>query len=143
MVILIADAPPHGLGGPKGDLDDHPMGCPCGEDSFRVAHTMAQAGIAIYSVDCGYSDDAVRQTFFHAISNITGGYALNLSDAKILPKVVCGAALEEKSMNTLSDLARPIYVDCQQSHPQGRFEQHCRSVFTQLEHDKCTVMSVL
>merc|ERR1719436_520093 len=104
---------------------------------------MAKAGIAIYTVDCGYNDDPTRQTFFHALAKITGGYAMNLSDAKTLPKVVCGAALEEKSMNALAEKITPIYKDCLKTHALGRFEQHCRSVFAQLEHDKVKVKSVL
>jgi hypothetical protein len=99
IVITIADAPPHGLGCNGDDYED---GCPCGADSLRIAHTMKQNGIVIYPVDCG-SHDPIRQTFFHALARITGGYALDLQDANLLPKVVLGACQEETALDKLAD----------------------------------------
>merc|ERR1711904_492593 len=69
---------------------------------------MRQNGIVIYTVDCG-STDAVRQTFFHALARITGGYAMDLNDAKLLPKVVLGACMEETALDKMSDKIAPFY----------------------------------
>lgn len=139
LLILIADAPPHGLGASG---DSYCDGCPCGEDTLRVVHTMAKTGIVIYPVDCG-SSDSLRQTFFHALARITGGYALEMDQAHLLPEIVLGATQEEKAMHRLKKKIQPIYTNCLENHAIGRFEQHCRSVFSELTAKNVTVKSVL
>ncbi len=47
VVVLIADAPPHGLGG---CADGFPNGCPLGHDPLAVAQQMAERGITVYTV---------------------------------------------------------------------------------------------
>lgn len=140
IVVLIADAPPHGLGA-RGD--DYPDGSPDGEDSIRIAHTMAKAGIVIYPVDCARGSDATRETFFHAIASITGGYALSMTDSKLLPEIVLGAAREEQAMDALGQEIQPIWDDAIKSLPQARFEQYCLSVYSQLNYDGYKIKSVL
>lgn len=49
VVILIADAPPHGLGE---QIDGFPDGCPDGRDPLAIAREMASRGISIYTVGC-------------------------------------------------------------------------------------------
>jgi len=139
IVITIADAPPHGL---ITRHDDFPDGCECGQDSLRIAHTMRQNGIVIYTVDCG-STDAVRQTFFHALARITGGYAMDLQDAKLLPKVVLGACMEETALDKMSDKIAPLYEYCLTHHPEGRFEQHCQAVFSECKAKNLCIESSL
>jgi len=139
IVITIADAPPHGLGSRSDDYGD---GCPCGEDSLRIAHTMRQNGIVIYPVDCGHQD-ATRQTFFHALARITGGYALDLKDAKLLTKIVVGACMEEALVDKLADKIAPLYEYCLKRHPEGRFEQHCQAVYSESAAKNVCVESVL
>lgn len=139
LVVLIADAPPHGLV----SRDDYPDGCPCGQDSLRIVHTMSKNGVVVYPVDCGSSTDAKRQTFFHALARITGGYALTLKDAAKLPEIVLGACMEEKLMDKLSDTIAPFYEKCLENHSIGRFEQHCRSVYAEMNARNIMVESSL
>ncbi len=47
VVVLIADAPPHGLGG---CTDGFPNGCPLGHDPLAIAQQMAERGITVYTV---------------------------------------------------------------------------------------------
>jgi ubiquitin-protein ligase/Mg-chelatase subunit ChlD len=140
IVILIADAPPHGLNS-KGS-DSYPDGCPCGADSLRIAHTMTKNGIVIYPVDCGH-DDAERQTFFHGLARISGGYALDMKDAKLLPEIVLGACREESLMDSLAKTITPFYEVCLKNHAGGRFEQHCRSVYAECSARNISVKSSL
>jgi ubiquitin-protein ligase/Mg-chelatase subunit ChlD len=140
IVVLIGDQPPHGFGG-SGDYS-YPNGCPCGEDTLRVVHTMEKTGIVVYPVDCGY-ESANRQTFYHALARITGGYAINLRESELLPKIVFGACMEEKLMDKLSGIIAPIYDNCLKSHSIGRFEQHCRSVYSELNAKNIKVESCL
>jgi len=139
IVILIADAPPHGLGCSGDDYED---GDPSGEDSFRIMHTMAKAGIVCYPVDCGHAD-ATRQTFFHAMARITGGYALDMRDSSLLPDIVVAACREERALDTLSMKVEPILKDTMKALPRARFEQYCRSVYAQLNYDKVMIQSLL
>jgi len=139
IVITIADAPPHGLGASG---DDYPDGDPDGHDTLRIAHTMRQNGIVIYPVDCG-GRDSLRQTFFHALARITGGYALDLQDASLLSKVVVNACMEESALDKLADKIAPHYEYCLQHHPEGRFEQHCQAVFSECKAKNIQVESCL
>jgi len=138
IVVAIGDQPPHGYIG-----DRHfPNGCPCGSDTLRIAHTMEKNGIVIYPVDCGRTC-ANRQTFYHALARITGGYAIDLKQSSLLPEIVFGACMEEKLMDKLSGLIEPVYANCLKNHSGGRFEQHCRSVFAELNAKNLKVESCL
>jgi ubiquitin-protein ligase/Mg-chelatase subunit ChlD len=140
IVVLIGDQPPHGFGG-RGDYS-FPNGCPCGSDTLRVVHTMEKNGIVVYPVDCGRKD-ANRETFYHALARITGGYAINLKESSLLPEIVFGACMEEKCMDKLAGVIAPFYDNCLKSHGSGRFEQHCRSVYAELNAKKIKVESCL
>jgi hypothetical protein len=139
IVVLIGDQPPHGFIGDR----DYPDGCPCGKDTLRVAHTMQKNGIVIYPVDCSNRRCPNRQTFYHALARITGGYALDLSQSELLPKIVFGACMEEKLMDKLAEAVAPVYEVCLKSHKSGRFEQHCRSVYAELNAKGFKVESCL
>jgi len=138
IVVLIGDQPPHGY-----INDTHfPKGCPCGSDTLRVVHTMQKNGIVVYPVDCGRRC-ANRETFYHALARITGGYAITLTQSALLPEIVFGACMEEKLMDKLAGIVAPVYDNCLKSHSGGRFEQHCRSVFAELNAKKIKVESCL
>lgn len=53
VVILIADAPPHGI---YAFGDGFPNGCPDGRDPITIGHEMAEQGICVYTVGCGLLD---------------------------------------------------------------------------------------
>ncbi|THH20113.1 hypothetical protein EW146_g1215 [Bondarzewia mesenterica] len=87
MVILIADAPPHGIG-EYGDGFD--QGSPDGHDPLQIAREMAARGIILYATD-----------FFQAITNITSGIMLPLTTADLLAHAIVGIVLENLDMERL------------------------------------------
>ncbi|KAJ3218515.1 hypothetical protein HK099_005024, partial [Clydaea vesicula] len=93
IVIIIADAPPHGLGDAG---DGFPNGDPSGHDPISLAHQMASKGIVIYSVSCepAISRYKFAVDFFKSISKITGGIFVPLTSADSLPDVIVGGANE-------------------------------------------------
>lgn len=100
LVIIIADAPPHGVSG-RGD--GFPEGDPNGHDPLEIARTMATRGITLYSVICepAISSYLFARAFFLAISTLTGGQTIALDSAELLADVVMGGALEEMALERL------------------------------------------
>jgi len=147
IVIHIGDQVPHGIGG---QYDTYPDGEPDGSDALRTAHVMAKQGIVIYNVDCSSnrrysyyntSDSALRSTFYHALSAITNGTCLNLSNADALSQIVLAAALEEEAQNKLAKIVLPLYQDILVRHEIGRFEQHVHQIYHKLKANKVKVPS--
>ena len=99
VVVLIADAPPHGLQ-PSGD--GFPDGCPCGLDPIQVCRDLAQKGITLYCIGCEPSINPYRP-FFQARAHITGGQYCPLSSASILSDVIVGGVREEMGLEKLMD----------------------------------------
>ncbi|XP_002734973.1 uncharacterized protein LOC100367364 [Saccoglossus kowalevskii] len=97
VCVLIADAPPHGLGDSG---DGFPKGCPAGHDPMKIARQMAEQNITLYSVVCGSYAEGFKD-FFMAIAHVTGGQYVSLKDAKLLSKVIIGGAREEMSLQQL------------------------------------------
>ncbi|OCF56943.1 hypothetical protein L486_05799 [Kwoniella mangroviensis CBS 10435] len=100
MVVLIADAPPHGIG--EGG-DQIKGGDPDGHDPLLIARTMAQNGITFFMVACedtlsGYSHAV---DFFQAICNMTSGVMLPLTTADLLATTIVGSVLENMDMERL------------------------------------------
>lgn len=100
VVVLIADAPPHGLE-PTGD--GFPNGDPEGRDPLQIARDMAARGIACYAVGCepalgGYH---FARDFMCTLSEITGGQAVALSSASLLAEVIVNGSSEEISLTKL------------------------------------------
>ncbi|WWC71098.1 uncharacterized protein I206_105051 [Kwoniella pini CBS 10737] len=100
MVVLIADAPPHGIG--EGG-DQIKGGDPDGHDPLVIARTMAQNGITFFMVACedtlsGYSHAV---DFFQAICNMTSGVMLPLTTADLLATTIVGSVLENMDMERL------------------------------------------
>ncbi|GJJ13271.1 hypothetical protein Clacol_007522 [Clathrus columnatus] len=87
MVVLIADAPPHGIG-EYGDGFD--AGSPDGLDPLMIARQMAQRGITLYATD-----------FYQAITTITSGLMLPLTTADLLSHAIIGSVLENLDMERL------------------------------------------
>ena len=49
VAVLIADAPPHGLGEA---CDGFPNGCPADHDPLAIARQLAERGVTMYTVGC-------------------------------------------------------------------------------------------
>uniref|UniRef100_A0A8H7XZP6 VWFA domain-containing protein n=1 Tax=Psilocybe cubensis TaxID=181762 RepID=A0A8H7XZP6_PSICU len=100
MVVLIADAPPHGIGEYGDGFDD---GSPDGHDPLQLARAMAQKGITLFFVACepalsGYS---YATDFYQAITTITSGLMLPLTTADLLTHAIVGSVLENLDMERL------------------------------------------
>lgn len=100
MVVLIADAPPHGIGEYGDGFDE---GSPDGNDPLQIARIMASRGIVLFFVACepalsGYS---YATDFYQAITNITSGLMLPLTTADLLVHAIVGSVLENLDMERL------------------------------------------
>ena len=105
VVVLIADAPPHGLGESG---DGFPNGDPDDLDPLVIAREMSNLGIAIYSVGCepALSNYHYAKSFMISLSELTGGKAVCLSSASLLADVITGGAVEEMNIQMLSNQLR-------------------------------------
>merc|ERR1719284_546309 len=101
IVVLIADAPPHGLGESG---DGFPDGGPDGIDPLVVLDQMSMAGICIYSVGCQPALSSYRfaTEFFIACAQRTNGQAVALGSAAALADVILGASVEEMDLEALT-----------------------------------------
>ena len=83
IVILIADAPPHGLGESG---DGFPDGGPDGIDPLVVLDQMSMRGMTIYSCGCqpALSNYRFAVDFFIACAERTNGQAVSLGSAAAL-----------------------------------------------------------
>jgi len=101
IVILIADAPPHGLG-ERGD--GFPYGAPTGVDPLVVLDDLSAKGICVYSVGCepALSNYRFAKAFFVAVAERTNGQAVALSSASSLADVILGASIEECELERLT-----------------------------------------
>lgn len=100
MVVLIADAPPHGIGEYGDGFDD---GSPDGNDPLALARTMASRGITLFFVACepALSGYQYANDFYRAITNITAGLMLPLTTADLLAHAIVGSVLENLDMERL------------------------------------------
>ncbi|BEI86274.1 hypothetical protein CcaverHIS002_0605610 [Cutaneotrichosporon cavernicola] len=100
MVVLIADAPPHGIGESG---DQIKQGDPDGHDPLVVARAMAQHGITMFMVACEdtLSNYSRAVDFFTAICNMTSGVMLPLTTADLLAMTIVGSVLENMDMERL------------------------------------------
>ncbi|KAG1751181.1 hypothetical protein EDB19DRAFT_1893248 [Suillus lakei] len=87
MVVLIADAPPHGIGEYGDGFDE---GSPDGHDPLQLVREMASRGITLYATD-----------FYQAITTITSGLMLPLTTADLLSHAIVGSVLENLDMERL------------------------------------------
>eukprot|EP00002_Diphylleia_rotans_P012246 TRINITY_DN239_c0_g1_i1.p1 TRINITY_DN239_c0_g1~~TRINITY_DN239_c0_g1_i1.p1 ORF type:complete len:510 (+),score=117.81 TRINITY_DN239_c0_g1_i1:199-1728(+) len=101
ICVIIADAPPHGIGCPGDGFAD---GSPDGHDPLVIAREMRDRNIIIYSVACGHSLQNYPHAldFFKAISDITTGKLISIGDAALLPPAIIGGASVEICMEKLS-----------------------------------------
>ncbi|KZT44610.1 hypothetical protein SISSUDRAFT_1068458 [Sistotremastrum suecicum HHB10207 ss-3] len=100
MIVLIADAPPHGIGEYGDGFDE---GSPDGHDPLQIARHMAQRGITLFFVACepALSGYAYATDFYQAITGITSGLMLPLTTANLLSHAIIGSVLENLDMDRL------------------------------------------
>lgn len=101
VCILIADAPPHGLGESS---DGFPEGAPTGVDPLVVLEGMSCKGITVYSVGCEPALSHYRhaKAFMIAAAQKTNGQAVSLGSAAALADVIMGGAVEEMDLEQLA-----------------------------------------
>ncbi|XP_046548784.1 uncharacterized protein LOC124258747 [Haliotis rubra] len=97
IAVLIADAPPHGLGT---DGDGFPLGCPLGHNPFKVTNKLASQEITLYVAGCEPSISPYKD-FFTGLAYITGGQYVPLASANNLAKIIVCGAEEEMSLEHL------------------------------------------
>jgi len=102
IIILIADAPPHGLGESG---DGFPDGCPDGNDPLQLAHAMKDLGIVCYPVGCEPALGGYRfaRDFLVSLATISQGQAVTLSSAALLADVIIGGAVEEIALERIME----------------------------------------
>lgn len=100
MIVLIADAPPHGIGEYGDGFDD---GSPDGNDPLVLARQMAARGITLFFVACepALSSYSYATDFYKALVNITSGIMLPLTTADLLAHAIVGLVLENLDMERL------------------------------------------
>jgi len=100
VCILIADAPPHGLGECG---DGFPNGSPDGIDPLHVLDEMGSKGICIYAVGCEPALGSYRfaREFMIACAERTEGQAVSLGSAASLADIIMGGAIEEMDLEKL------------------------------------------
>lgn len=105
IVILIADAPPHGV---EKNGDSFPNGCPLGLDPVKICHDMAAKGITLNVVGCEPSIVPYKSLFM-GLAYITGGRYLPLASAGTLSDVIVHGAAEEISLEKMmADVHREV-----------------------------------
>ncbi|TIB82847.1 hypothetical protein E3Q08_03240 [Wallemia mellicola] len=100
MAVLVADAPPHGIGEYG---DGFPEGSPCGNDPLQLARVMASHSITLFVVACepALSGYQYSTDFFKALADLTGGMMIPLVSASLLAQVIIGSALEQMDIERL------------------------------------------
>ncbi|CAF0745038.1 unnamed protein product [Rotaria sordida] len=97
IALLIADAPPHGLGISG---DSWPNGDPSGHDPVECAALLAERSVTLYTIGCEPTATPYRD-FFMALSFKTGGQYIPLANCSNLASVIVGSAKEEISLERL------------------------------------------
>lgn len=100
LAVLIADAPPHGIGEYGDGFHD---GSPDGEDPLRLARQYAKVGIPLFMIACepalsGYQHAA---DFYQGLVRITGAMLIPLTTASLLSHVILGIAGEAMDLERL------------------------------------------
>lgn len=137
MVVLITDAPPHGIG----EDDDGFNSSPDQNDPLEVARQMAEHGITLFVVACEPELSAYNNAvdFYTALTEITSGKMFPLTLADRLGDYIAGTAIEtietEKLISEYSkDVVENVYgrsrpieevMDDVHAKLQGRNHQMC------------------
>ncbi|KAF9558504.1 hypothetical protein CPC08DRAFT_751419 [Agrocybe pediades] len=101
MVILISDAPPHGIGEPSDRGKSSVASLP-----VNIARRMAELGITIHFIACEPTLSTAYKyayDFYKTITAITGGLLLPLVGADGLADYIIGSSLERIELEALVD----------------------------------------
>jgi len=109
VLVLVADAPPHGFGAAH---DSYPQGDPSGCDPLREMCALKEAGVMIYTVGANIQDDVITKDLFIHMAETTGGKAVALNDTcgDQLGLLISGAGKEVIGLTELSQAANPDAV---------------------------------
>jgi len=94
ICVLIADAPPHGLGESG---DGFPNGCPQGHDPIVTSRSLASKGVIVYAVGVEpvlSTQYKFARDFMMTVAKITEGKFLPLGRADVLSDVIVSGAIE-------------------------------------------------
>jgi len=132
VCILIADAPPHGLGESG---DGFPDGDPDGVDPLAVLDKMSSMGVTVYSVGCQPALSSYRfaTEFFIACAERTNGQAVALGSAAALADVIMGGAIEEMDLEALSNQVAGLSAQYRALEPGMDDEEVQRRVWGDLQ----------
>merc|ERR1719473_1665925 len=132
VCVLIADAPPHGLGESG---DGFPDGAPDGIDPLVVLDQMSAKGITIYSVGCQPALSSYRfaTEFFIAVAERTNGQAVALGSAAALADVILGASIEEMDLEALANEVSAMAREVRSAAPALSDEQVQQQVYRGLQ----------
>jgi len=122
ICVLIADAPPHGIGVSG---DGFPNGNPNGHDPVKIAQAMAELGIILYVVACepSLSGYAGAHDLMAGLAEITEGRYLPLTGAHLLPNVIIGGAKEEVSLQKLQTFVEDEMEQMKKENPNIKKEE--------------------
>ncbi|KAH7912674.1 hypothetical protein BJ138DRAFT_750081 [Hygrophoropsis aurantiaca] len=98
IVILITDAPPHGIRNAVNDyVDMFPNGCPQQNDPLHIANRFNAFGITLHVVACEPTLSTVykgAKVFYEGLTRKTGGQVFPLGDASSLSNFIIGSVTE-------------------------------------------------
>ncbi|KAH6874231.1 hypothetical protein BKA70DRAFT_1129244, partial [Coprinopsis sp. MPI-PUGE-AT-0042] len=117
IVVLVTDAPPHGLGESG---DGFPKGSPDQNDPLEIARQMAEHGISLYVIACEPTLSHYKHAvdFYRALTEITSGRMLPLLNASQLGDYIIGSVLE--TLETEELLAQFQKVILEDVYGQGK-----------------------
>ncbi|KAF6760445.1 hypothetical protein DFP72DRAFT_843356 [Ephemerocybe angulata] len=111
IVVLITDAPPHGIGESR---DAFPDGSPDQNDPLDIARQLAERGITLYIIACEptlSSQFLYAIDFYRALCQITSGRMVPLLNAAQLGDYIVGSALETMETEALINQYENIILE--------------------------------
>jgi len=120
IVILISDAPPHGIEGKE--TDSYPDGHPDEPDAMVVLEDMKAKNIIVYPVGCVNEQGEFpvgknTKDFFMKAAEITNGQAIALTSAEFLGNVIIGASAEEMGLELIKNDVKKIEEEIKSQNP--------------------------
>ncbi|KAK7691263.1 hypothetical protein QCA50_004656 [Cerrena zonata] len=141
VVVLITDAPPHGIGERS---DYFPQGSPDGQDPLNITRQMAKRGIVLHVVACEPTlsqQYSYASEFYQALVDLTGGRMLPLLSAHKLPDYILGASIETAALENLLNIhAQNINTDLNSSSVS--IEEYADSLYERLNEQGVQVDSL-
>ncbi|KAH6909946.1 elongation factor-2 kinase [Coprinopsis sp. MPI-PUGE-AT-0042] len=140
IVVLVTDAPPHGLGEAG---DGFPNGSPDQNDPLDIARQMAEHGISLYVIACEPSLTHYQHAvdFYRALTQITSGRMVPLLNASQLGDYILGSALETLETEELLSQFQDIILE--DVYRQGKsIEEVVQGVQQQLQQQQVQMQTL-